>query len=284
MAASQVESPVICQSHRAKSPLPTIYSFQNPRVKQTLRLRDSSVRRKTARFLIDGLKEISLAIANQVEIEAIFFALGSELELAQQLPARARQQSLQCVSPEILARLSYGQLGQSPVAVAKTPSLALSHVVLRDESLLLVLDRTEKPGNLGACLRTASACGVDAVVLTDPVCELFNPNTIRASRGTVFTLPVAIASSQELMALCNTRQLPIFTARVDGQSSLWQCDFRGGGALVFGNEAHGLGPDWESKNVRSFQIPLSGAADSLNLSISTAVTLYEAVRQGGTFI
>lgn len=261
------------QSHK-----PTITSPTNPKVKQTLRLRQSSERRQTGHFLIDGRREIELAIAHGFRVETVFFS-ESDSAVASDWPEGLQLAQRQMVSSAILQRLSYGQRGDTPVAVAQRPQLGLARLKLDATSLILVLDRTEKPGNLGACLRTASACGVHAVVLTDPICEIFNPNAIRASRGTVFTIPMAVATPEELIAFCAARSLHVLTARVDGSHRLWDCTFTGGSAIVFGNESQGLGANWDHPQVDSFSIPMSGVADSLNLSISAAVTLYEAVRQ-----
>lgn len=249
-----------------------ISSHSNPKVKSTLRLRQSSERRKSGKFLIDGLREIHLAVAHEIRIDCVFYA-GEMPEL--ELP---RDQLCE-VSHEILAKLSYGQRGETPLAVAQRPRYSADRIRLDSQSLVLVLDQTEKPGNLGACLRTASACGASAVFLTNPICELLNPNTIRASRGTVFTLPIAECSPGELAAFCSRLQLPIWCARVDGRHSLWNLNLSQGSVLVFGNETRGLDASWDGLAAGTFSIPLHGAADSLNLSISSAVTLYEAVRQ-----
>lgn len=260
----------------------TIESVHNPRIKQTLRLRDAGTRRQTGRFLIDGDREIALAERHGIELEVVFVAAGQP-PLTHGLAATTLHQTvsapLQPVSPAVLGKLSYGQRGAESVAVAKTPRRTLSGFEWQTSQLLLVLDQTEKPGNLGACLRTASACGVETVILTDPVCEPYNPNAIRASRGTIFSLDLLVATREEFQACARAQHIPLFAARVDARQELWQQDFTSGGAVLFGSEAHGLGSQWELPEVRPFTIPMQGVTDSLNLSISTAVTLYEALRQ-----
>lgn len=255
----------------------TIESVHNPRVKQALRLRDAGNRRQSGHFLIDGDREIALAQRHGIELEVVF--VGPDSTELTPSSAAAASAPLQPVSPAVLAKLSYGQRGAESVAVARTPRRTLSDFEWQTSQLLLVLDQTEKPGNLGACLRTASACGVSAVILTDPVCELYNPNAIRASRGTIFSLKLLVATREEFQACVRTQRIPLFAAHVDARQPLWQQDFTAGGALLFGSEAHGLGRQWEMPEVRPFTIPMQGVTDSLNLSISTAVTLYEAVRQ-----
>ncbi len=265
-------------------PTVTIESIHNVRVKQTLRLRDAGVRRQSGRFLIDGEREIALACRHGFEVETIFVLADlsgqatNQSGLRDPYPAEFGRR-VQPVSHAVLTKLSYGQRGAAPVAVAVSPKRTLSRFVWRAGELLLVLDRTEKPGNLGACLRTASACGVSAVILTDPVCEPYNPNAIRASRGTIFSLNMLTTTRDELQNCCRAQRIPLFAARVDAQDELWQQDFSSGGAVVFGSEAHGLSDEWDRAEHHSFRIPMQGASDSLNLSISAAVTLYEAVRQ-----
>lgn len=256
---------------------PVISSLQNPTIKSVVRLRDARGRRKAGEFLIDGNAEIARAIAAGYELALVF------VEAGERVPAELQRLAvpLQPVTRAVLEKISYGERGAAPVAVARTPALPLSRLELSSSSLVLVLDRIEKPGNLGACLRTSAACGADAVILTDPVCEVFNPNTLRSSRGAVFTLPLAIASVDELFELAQSVGLKLWAARVDGSVGLWDCDFRGGCAVVFGSESKGLGDAWRREQVQPFQIPMTARMDSLNVSISTAVTLYEAVRQRG---
>lgn len=259
----------------------TIRSFSNPKVKAAKRLRDASSRRKSGKFLIDGWHEIGLAADHGIPIETVFH---SDAPPAGLLGMKDRTiQSFQLLSSEVMASLSYGQRTDTPVAVAAQISREIqtlcSQAPCENPSFWLVLDRIEKPGNLGACLRTASACGVEAVILTDSVCELFNPNTIRASRGAVFTLPIVQTSAEELQATCRQRNINILCARVDGAAMVWDCALCRNVALVFGNEAKGLGAQWTDIGEQAFQIPMLGAADSLNVSISAAIGMYEVQRQ-----
>lgn len=253
-----------------------ITSAHNPFFRHCLQLRDNRKRKRAGQFLIDGVVEIQHAINAGIEVQD-FIVSPSCVDadfgpLAEEIPVRV-------LSDSLLSKLSYGQVHAQPIALAKTPELPLQALKLDACSLILVLDRTEKPGNLGACLRSAAACGVTAVVLTDPICDPFNANAIRASRGTMFRVPVAICGRDELIALARTQSLPVYAARVDAKHTLWNLPLDRGAILVFGNEAEGLSDDWQQQVVRDFTIPMSSAADSLNLSISAAVTLYEARRQ-----
>jgi RNA methyltransferase, TrmH family len=249
--------------------LPLITSSHNPFFRKCLQLRESRKRRQSGQFLIDGAVEICRAIAAGLNVERV-------LSDDQILPSELHE--LVTSSP-LLEKLSYGQHSNQPIAVVTTPSLSLHSLNLDSNSLVLVLDRTEKPGNLGACLRSAAAGGASAVVLTDPICDPFNANAIRASRGTMFRVPMAMATASEFIKLAREIQLPLLAARVDATKSLWEINLERGTAMVFGNEAEGLGRDWAGASIDSFTIPMTSKADSLNLSISAAVTLYEAFRQ-----
>lgn len=258
--------------------LPVITSSQNPFFRKCLQLRENRRRRQLGQFLIDGAVEIGRAIAAGIQIERL---LHDDQLLPSELKQVVSNRSIQVqeFSPALLRKLSYGQVENQPIAVAQIPALRLSSLNLDCSSLLLVLDSTEKPGNLGACLRSAAAGGASAVVLTNPICDPFNANAIRASRGTLFRVPLAVASPTEVLNLATQLSLPIFAARVDSAQSLWGLELGKGAVIVFGNEAAGLGEEWRNSRVNDFTIPMTSLADSLNLSISVAVTLYETFRQ-----
>jgi TrmH family RNA methyltransferase len=264
-----------------------ISSFQNPRVKETLRLRkSSSARRKSGRFIIDGPHEISLAIERGLILETIFFGSDASHRTTS-AESNSLPEAIRAVSPDILCsvtgsvmrKLSYGQKSDDLVAVARTPTLHLKNLSLPANPLVLVLDQTEKPGNIGACLRTASACAVDAVILVDPLCEIFNPNTIRASRGTVFTVPIAVCPFVDFREFSRSHQLAVHCGLLNGVQSVWDVEFGTGSAVIIGNEASGLGRRWQELDSDGFRIPMAGSIDSLNMSVSAAITLYEALRQ-----
>lgn len=258
---------------------PTLQSPQNQQIKQVIKLRDASTRREMGYFIIDGAREIERALADGFQLDCLYFPVGSTF-LFEGLINRLDPEQLQPVSSAVMRKLAYGDRETGLVAVAKTPSLEIERLQFASKKpLILVLDGIEKPGNLGACLRTAAATGVDAVILTNPICDVFNPNAIRASRGCLFSVPLAVAKSDEVMRLCEQLKIPLFAARVDGAMDFWQADFRGGAAIVLGNEAAGLQAGWDSSKCRSIVIPMCDETDSLNVSISAAVTLYEAVRQ-----
>lgn len=266
---------------------PLIQSLQNPRIKELVRLRESRTRRRSGKILIDGVRETLAAIRAGVEIEEVFFAEGKEDSsigsIPRDLSSGLPSERLQPVTDQVFERICYGDRDSGLVAVAKPPGTELARLNASHQSLVIVLDQPEKPGNVGAVLRTASAAGVDAVILCDATCEVFNPNAIRASLGTIFSVPLAAGSFDETVAWLQCRKMQVFRACVDGAVGLWDCNFTGAAAIIFGSEAHGLGPRWRDIEGSALKIPMVGTADSLNLSISAAVVMYEAVRQQSAF-
>jgi len=260
--------------------LPAIKSLRNPFYRHCLTLRDNRKRRKARQFLIDGRIEILRALEAGLEVSAVLVPDCGEMDaLIDEMVRSKPSLVIQPMALDLLERLCYGQTGAQPLALAEQPQLCLDQLKIDQHSLVLVLDKIEKPGNLGACLRTAAACGVDAVILTDPICDPFNANVIRASRGAVFGIPMAMATRQEFLCAAGRINLPVYAARVHADRLLWQLPLDRGGAVLFGNETHGLSEDWTSSSVVDFTIPMQYCVDSLNLSISAAVTLFEAVRQ-----
>jgi len=257
---------------------PLIQSVQNQQIKQVAKLRDASTRRESGFFIIDGEAEIERALSAGFELDSLYFSV-EDAHGFERLLDRLESDQLQPVSSAVMRKLAYGDRDSGLVAVAKSPVLDIELLQLKSKPLILVLDRIEKPGNLGACLRTAMATGVDAVLLTNSICDIFNPNTIRASRGCLFSVPLAVTTPADVIALCERSRIPLFCARVDGAIDFWEADFRRGAAIVLGNEAVGLGDFWDEPRCKSIVIPMQDDADSLNVSISAAVTLYEAVRQ-----
>lgn len=253
-----------------------IGSTHNPKIKQTVQLRRASQRRKQGLFLIDGWREIELAHAAGIPLKTVFYATPNESAVPLEHLSKVGIQ----VTDEVLEKIGYGQRTDSPVAVAQTPELSLERLGA-GLGTILVLDRTEKPGNLGACIRSAIATGASAIILTNPICEVFNDNAIRASRGAIFSIPLAVTTPQKLLEWCSRHSRKLHAAIVDAPKSLWDQDLSGITTFLFGNESVGLGDEWPRENpVIPFQIPMAeGAVDSLNLSISAAVTLFEAVRQ-----
>jgi TrmH family RNA methyltransferase len=268
-----------------------ITSMQNPRVKRAVRLRDHRQRRKEQLILIDGARELARAIAAGVSLREVFvcpeLCRSTEARrLLEILPGSGGERT--DVSAAVFARLAFGQRAEGLVGVAAvgapgTPGRRrLEDLVLPANPLVAVLEGVEKPGNVGAVLRSADGAGVSALVVAGARTDLFNPNVIRASLGTVFSLPVATAAPGDVLAWLRGRGFQVLAARVKGAVHYTEVDYRRPTAIVLGSEAEGLTPLWSGDDVRGIGLPMLGAADSLNLSAAAAVLFYEALRQRTT--
>jgi TrmH family RNA methyltransferase len=267
---------------REATPSP-ITSLTNPRVKAAVRLRDRAERDLTGLTIVDGAREILRALDAGVAVEQAFVApdlLRSADGFAVADRLRHRPTTLE-VSPAVLARVAFGQRSDGVVAVVATPTTTLADLVLRPDPLIVVAEAIEKPGNLGAIIRTADGAGADAIIAADPRTDLFNPNAIRASLGTIFALPVVAASAAATIDWLAERGIRLVAARVDAPAAYTDMDLRGPLAIVLGSEAGGLSDAWTDASVEPVAIPMHGMADSLNVSIAAAVLLYEARRQRG---
>jgi len=259
-----------------------ITSLQNVRLKSLSKLRDTKHRKREKRFLIDGQREIRQAIQGGIAIEEVWYdpeRIDWEGWCQKELTQSAQSVDSQPATAEVLARLEYGDRSEGMVAVARTPSLLLSDLKLKAAPLIVVLDGVEKPGNIGAVCRTAAAADIAAIILSDCRCEPFNPNAIRASLGLIFHVPVAVASAQETISFLNQHQITIFAARVQAADSPYRLNLSEGTALVLGSEAEGLGGAWLEDKIKGIRIPMADVVDSLNVSVSAAILVYEAVRQ-----
>jgi TrmH family RNA methyltransferase len=258
-----------------------ISSLTNPRVKAAVRLRDRREREATGLTIVDGVRELSRALDAGIEVvEAFVRDAPIRDDDAREVVGRlAGTIGLTPVTEPVLAKLAFGDRSDGVVAVVRAPSSGLGGLTLGGEPLVVVVEAVEKPGNLGAILRTADGAGVDAVIAADARTDLFNPNAIRASLGTIFTRPLAAASSGDVLAWLADRGIRPIAARVDAERPYTHCDLRGGVAIVLGSESDGLRSTWDDPRVDPVRIPMLGTADSLNVSVAAAVLLYEAVRQ-----
>jgi RNA methyltransferase, TrmH family len=265
-------------------PEQVLSSTHNPRVRAALSLRDARARRQRGQILIDGAREIDRAARAGVPIRQVFVSRsrlgnpGSETQLALDAALRGGAEAIE-VTPELLSRLAYGDREEGLIAIATRPAASLSMLQLPPAPLLAIVEGVEKPGNLGAMLRSADGAGVDALIVADPGTDLFNPNVIRASLGTVFSLPVAVAATGEVLAWLIDRGIRIVAARVDGSVDYTDVDLTGSLAIALGSEARGLSDAWAELATASVRVPMLGIADSLNVSATAAVLFYEALRQ-----
>jgi len=258
-------------------PLPTITSLQNPRVKSAVKLRDRSGRDKQQQIIIDGRREITRALKAGVQIVEVFYPEEDQVD-SLLVQAQAAGVDLLPVSAAVLQKLAYGERTGGIVAVAATPVRSLRDLPA-DLQLVAVIEGAEKPGNLGAILRTADAAGVGAVIFAAGGTDLYNPNAIRASLGAIFTVPVCSATSREALDWLRARRFHILAARVDGAIDYSLAAYTGTTAILLGSEAHGLSDLWQGDDVTAIKLPMLGRVDSLNLSATAAVLFYEALRQ-----
>ncbi|MEQ8786706.1 MAG: RNA methyltransferase [Pirellulaceae bacterium] len=263
-----------------------ITSPQNQRVKDAAKLRDARARKKQGRTIIDGAREIRCALAADVRVVELFVCSAlCTSDAARQAVEQANNAAAEIleVTEAVFAKLAFGDRAEGVVAVAATPETALSKLAfgddgLPDDAVIAVVEGVEKPGNLGAILRTADAAGVSALVSVGGGTDLYNPATIRASLGCVFTLPVIASSSDESIAWLRENGVRMLVARVDGSMDYTQADYGGRLAIALGSEAQGLSDAWRTDDAIAVRIPMLGAADSLNVSATAAVLFYEALR------
>ena len=259
-----------------------ITSRQNSRVKDAARLRAGRERQREGRFLIDGMREIERAVAAGVRcIEAfvcedVYDSHKGKATLDAILNSGAETF---VVTRDVYSKLAFGEREDGIVVVAATPQRCLTDLQLSAQPLVAVLEGVEKPGNVGAILRSADAAGVDAVVIADGRTDLYNPNTIRASLGTVFRANVCEATSAETFDWLRANNLSIVAARPDAEKSYTEIDLTRGAAIVLGSEAAGLSDAWRGAEITPIRLPMHGMADSLNVSTTAAVLFYEALRQ-----
>ena len=258
-----------------------ITSTKNLRVRAAAALRERRARDEAGRTLVDGARELDRALTSGAAVETVFVDDAGLTASGGETVGRARAAGADIVpvSAAVLGRLAYGDRSEGLVAVVAIPDQSLAALEHRPDPLVVVLEALEKPGNLGAVLRSADAAGADAVIVADPRTDLFNPNAIRASLGTIFTVPVAAGSSAEVRGWLDQREIAVFAARVGSSVAYTEADLRGAVALVLGSEADGLTEAWTGAGITPISLPMHGVADSLNVSITAAVLLYEARRQ-----
>lgn len=261
---------------------PGIASPGNPRIKAAAALRDRGPRVRSGTTLVDGARELRRALDAGVEIVEAFVCeprLAGPDAVAALDALRAGGVEIVTVSDAALSRLAFGDRNEGLVAVIRSRPLELDALPLGPEPLVAVIEDVEKPGNVGAVLRSADGAGADAVIAAAAGTDMANPNVIRASAGTVFSVPTAAADPAAVLDWLRGRSMRIVAARVDGARSYTDVDLTGPLALVLGSEAEGLSAAWLAPDVEPVRIPMRGVADSLNVSVSAAILLYEARRQ-----
>jgi len=250
-----------------------ITSTSNPLVKELVRLRTRRHRDTTGRFVIEGQREVALAVAAGVDIRQVVVStpLGGE--------APAIDAPVIEMAEAPFRRASIRQNPDGVLAVASHLDLTLGSPTLGAAPLVLLVEAIEKPGNLGAMLRTADAAGVDLVVVADPATDIHNPNVVRASQGALFTVPVAVVDRGEALRWLDENAIPLVATTPDTPEELWDADLTGPVALAVGAEAIGLSPEVLDASAERVGVPMYGRVDSLNASVTAGIVLYEAVRQ-----
>lgn len=253
-----------------------ITSAQNPKIKLLLQLQQkSSERRKHQLFVVEGQREIMHCLSVGYELDTVFICP----EITEEMPLLPESCNTILVSKAIYEKVAYRGSTEGMIAEVKTKKTQLADLKLPKSPLIVVLESVEKPGNLGAILRSADASGVDAVIVCDPLTDLFNPNLIRSSIGAIFTVPTVACSSEECISFLKSNGIQILTAQLQDSKLYYDTDMQRPTAIVMGTESTGLTQQWRNAADAHIRIPMLGRLDSLNVSVSAAILMFEAVRQ-----
>lgn len=242
--------------------------------KEIIALREPKARRETGLTLIDGAREIQQALAAGVEVQKIIYSKRYQVPFGKKVDGTFVE-----VSDKVFAKLAYGERSGGVVAVARVRPRTLDSLKLSANPLVVVVESIEKPGNLGAILRTCDGAGADALLIGDPKTDIYNPNVIRASLGAVFTVPVVAGANADISAFLKQKGIKMLGTFPDAKEAYTRANLKGPLAIVLGTEDKGLSKFWQDKCAIKVRIPMRGKADSLNVSVSAAVVLYEALRQ-----
>ncbi len=261
-----------------------ITSPANPLIKRALEIKERRGRHRGAEFLIEGPHLIEMALSSpQVSMKQVFFTedFSSAREGRRLLKRIGEETSVNPVetSKRVMEKLTDTETPQGIAAALALKTVVLEAVPFKTMPLLVICDGIRDPGNIGTIIRAADAAGADAVLLTPGTCDAFMPKAIRASAGSVFTIPVLSSAVGELVGFLEERRMRLYAADVHASHSLYEADFRAPAAIAFGNEAHGIGIELLTKAGLRFRIPVIGRAESLNVAMAASISLYEAVRQ-----
>ena len=255
-----------------------ISSLQNSRVKRILTLQQKSQeRRREGLFVVEGERELWHCVEAGMQIESLY--LCQDICQADAESFGVAADKIWYVSKKVYERLAYRGSTEGVLALIVARNLRLEDLKLSTRPLIVVLESVEKPGNLGAVLRSADAANADAVIVCDPLTDIYNPNLIRSSIGAVFTVPTVTCESDECIAFLQSRGIQILTAQLQDSKVYYDSDMRKPTAIVMGTESTGLTQSWRKAASAHIRIPMLGRLDSLNVSVSASILLYEAVRQ-----
>lgn len=260
-----------------------ITSVQNKLIKDLINLQEkSSERKKKAQFLIEGIKEIQLAIKGNYQINTFLFCpqIIEFAKFQQLFESAITNTELIEISSEVYQKLAYRATTEGVLAIANSKIQTLSNLKFKTQTpLLLIAESPEKPGNIGALLRTADAANIDAVIIANPTTDLYNPNVIRSSVGGIFTNQIAVGTTDEIISFLKNHQINIFCAALSASIPYYKVNFLNASAIVVGTEASGLSKAWLQNAHQNIIIPMNGKIDSINVSISAAILIFEAKRQ-----
>lgn len=264
-----------------------ISSLQNPLIKKIGVLQDKSrERKKSGLFVIEGLRELQLAIKGKYALDTVLFQenLISKDDLFNVLDASVPKANFIAITKEVFAKLAYRKTTEGLVALAQSKPHTIKELVLPSKNpLILIAEAPEKPGNIGALLRTADAAGLDAVIIANPRSDLYNPNIIRSSVGCVFTSNIAVGSTSEIISYLKKNNIHCYCAALTASKNYTELNFKKASAIVVGTEATGLSQKWLDASEQNIIIPMVGEIDSMNVSVSAAILIFEAKRQRGFF-
>ena len=259
-----------------------ISSLHNPRIKNIVKLSKNKERKEQNIFTIEGARELMLALSGGYSIDSVFicpslFETSDYPDVLHNIPSNKQYE----VTEAVFRKIAYREGSDGLIALAIPKEHSLDKLKLSANPFIIVLEAVEKPGNLGAILRTADAAAIDAVIICDPLTDLYNPNVIRSGVGCLFTVQTAICSSEEAVSWLQKNNIKSYAAELQASDWYHDTDFREPSAIIMGTEADGLTGYWlENANAR-IKIPMRGAIDSLNVSVSTAILTFEAMRQRG---
>lgn len=257
-----------------------ITSAQNPYIKQLIQLKEKSrVRKKSELFLIEGQREITLAIKGGYFIETILF--NPELISEDQINNLENEyNNIIEVSKDVYQKLAYRDSTEGLIAVAKTKELSIENLnIERTNPLILIAEAPEKPGNIGALLRTADAANVNAVIIANPKTDMYNPNIIRSSVGCLFTNQIATGSTKDIINYLKENHINIYCAALQASVDYHTQDFTQATAIIVGTEATGLSNEWLENSTQNIIIPMQGEIDSMNVSVAAGILIFEVKRQ-----
>lgn len=256
----------------------TISSLQNPEVKQILQLQEKSrLRKKLQLFVIEGFREIELALKGKIEFQTIYILPDKFSEEA--LDSLGVNCAICHVTAAVYEKIAYRSSTEGIIAIAKMPLTTLEAIILPKNPLIMVAEAPEKPGNIGALLRTADAANVDAFIIANPKTDLFNPNIIRSSVGCVFTQQIAMSSTEEVIQFLKANNINILSAILQEAQAYHTQNYKEPTAIVVGTESTGLSMPWRVASTQNIKIPMGGMIDSMNVSVAAGILIFEAKRQ-----